>query len=61
MNTATHFSQLNIKFLSERSFANDLAQTTIWATMAQNGATFGITLTNKEKYGTTSDAIKTID
>lgn len=29
--------------------------------MAQNGATFGITLTNKEKYGTTSDAIKTID
>jgi len=26
--------------------------------MAQNDAIFGITLTNKEKYGTTSDAIK---
>ena len=30
-----------------------------WATMAQNGAAFGITFLDKEKYGTEFDAKKT--
>ena len=56
MNTASHFSQLNIKFLSERSIFNDLAQTTPEPQWLKNGAAFGTAFSDKEKYGTTYGA-----
>ena len=59
-----HIFAVKYKILSERSFLNDLAQSTIWAKFGsmqistepqwlKNGATFGITLTNGTTYGAT--------
>lgn len=61
MNTASHFSQLNIKFLSERSIFNDLAQTTPEPQWLKNGATFGITLANKENMAPLTVPHKALD